>query len=380
MREKSRGGLWKAKEAYLGRRTRGEERIPVQSPNGEHLGVSGGEEPTGLAPGGWKQEETQICIDALPDFLEPIFRGVHEHTGLHAMVILGGPMPKYSGELWTVNFAVGRTRAAAPIPCTLWKKDRFNQQVVKFMMDYLATAFDETDCDAAAVRDSKLDGASPDDKEADFDDDLSLESSDDESDSGSSGEDEEEEEDARLTKKRKTVKKPACSVPKGTSPAPPPNDNHHASLDDLPYDQQRQRNMRQNKLEDGEGEEDCNRNSSQPSASASSACETAPRRASSAVEPLRAKHSGTVGGRLEGCGDAWAGGQEGSAGGGVDSCDVGGKDVEMPVAGGEEGSAGGGVDGAGGSVDRAEGGVDGREHDEVATAVCAAEANAGAPQ
>lgn len=44
------------------------------------------------------------CIDALPDFLEPIFRGVQEHTGLHAMVILGGPMPKYAGELRTVKY------------------------------------------------------------------------------------------------------------------------------------------------------------------------------------------------------------------------------------------------------------------------------------
>ncbi|KAJ7041281.1 hypothetical protein C8F04DRAFT_1080824 [Mycena alexandri] len=80
-------------------------------------------------------------MDALPDFLEPILRGIQEHTGLHAMVVFGGPMPKFDGELRTLSVACGRNRAAAPVHCTSWEKQRFNQHVIKFMTDYLATAF-----------------------------------------------------------------------------------------------------------------------------------------------------------------------------------------------------------------------------------------------
>jgi hypothetical protein len=41
------------------------------------------------------------CIDAAGDFLAPILRGLEECTGLHLLVLMGGPMPKYGGELRT---------------------------------------------------------------------------------------------------------------------------------------------------------------------------------------------------------------------------------------------------------------------------------------
>lgn len=43
------------------------------------------------------------CIDALPDFAGPILRGIQELTGLHAVLIFGGPMPKYDGALRTLQ-------------------------------------------------------------------------------------------------------------------------------------------------------------------------------------------------------------------------------------------------------------------------------------
>jgi hypothetical protein len=46
------------------------------------------------------------CIDALPDFLEPILRGVQECTGLHSMIIVSGPIPKFGGDLRTVQYVM----------------------------------------------------------------------------------------------------------------------------------------------------------------------------------------------------------------------------------------------------------------------------------
>jgi hypothetical protein len=44
------------------------------------------------------------CIDALGSFMTPILRGVQEYTGLHSVVLFGGPIPRYGGELRTVQY------------------------------------------------------------------------------------------------------------------------------------------------------------------------------------------------------------------------------------------------------------------------------------
>jgi hypothetical protein len=43
------------------------------------------------------------CIEAIPDFVAPILRGLEEHTGLHSVLIMGGPIPKYGGEIRTIQ-------------------------------------------------------------------------------------------------------------------------------------------------------------------------------------------------------------------------------------------------------------------------------------
>jgi hypothetical protein len=62
----------------------------------------------------------------------PIMKGVQEYTGLQGFVVLGGPMPKYNGEVGTLQYVltficiqgylltqqrsltVGRNQAAVP--------------------------------------------------------------------------------------------------------------------------------------------------------------------------------------------------------------------------------------------------------------------------
>lgn len=43
------------------------------------------------------------AISNIGPFLAPILRGIHERTGLHSVIILGGPMPKYGGDLRTIQ-------------------------------------------------------------------------------------------------------------------------------------------------------------------------------------------------------------------------------------------------------------------------------------
>ncbi|KAJ7144888.1 hypothetical protein C8R43DRAFT_1130311 [Mycena crocata] len=124
--------------------------------------------------------ERQRCIDALPDFMAPILRGIKEYTGLKSVFIAGGPMPKFSGELRTVHVAYGRNRTAARDHFPQWDRERFSRNVLKFFVEYLHTAYTATECTDAAL--TSLSQAAytikPDNSDLDSADDDSAEESD----------------------------------------------------------------------------------------------------------------------------------------------------------------------------------------------------------
>ncbi|KAF8216974.1 hypothetical protein K438DRAFT_1953855 [Mycena galopus ATCC 62051] len=93
----------------------------------------------------------QRCIKAIPDFVAPILRGLEEHTGLHSVLIMGSPIPKYSGEIRTIHVSNGVNRTAAAQHWPQWNKERFNKQVLVFMVEYLHTAYTATDCAATTL-------------------------------------------------------------------------------------------------------------------------------------------------------------------------------------------------------------------------------------
>ncbi|KAJ7659035.1 hypothetical protein DFH06DRAFT_1297247 [Mycena polygramma] len=72
------------KKAYRGRKS-GEERITLQSPNGECLRPLRGDEPTGLAAGGWKQEgkPNMIAEYRLPNLTTTNYLAYRERTASH---------------------------------------------------------------------------------------------------------------------------------------------------------------------------------------------------------------------------------------------------------------------------------------------------------
>ncbi|KAJ7883966.1 hypothetical protein B0H13DRAFT_2343915 [Mycena leptocephala] len=85
--------------------------------------------------------DRQKCIDALPEFIGPILRGIQEYTGLHTVLVCGGPVPKYGGDLRTLHVAYGRNKTAGAHTWPQWDKPRFTNDVLNFMTEYLQTAF-----------------------------------------------------------------------------------------------------------------------------------------------------------------------------------------------------------------------------------------------
>ncbi|KAK7012744.1 hypothetical protein R3P38DRAFT_3208578 [Favolaschia claudopus] len=96
-------------------------------------------------------EARQKCIDSASEFVAPILRGINAATGLHATLIMGGPIPEFGGELRTVHVSYGQNHTAAADHWPQWDKNRFSDQVLQFMIEYLGTAYTHDERAKAAL-------------------------------------------------------------------------------------------------------------------------------------------------------------------------------------------------------------------------------------
>ncbi|KAK7046226.1 hypothetical protein R3P38DRAFT_3257675 [Favolaschia claudopus] len=151
------------------------------------------------SPPSQSPEARQRCIENVPDFMGPILQGLHTHTGLHATLIMGGPMPEFGGEIRTLHVSYGRNLTTLGPHWPQWDKNRFGE-VTKFMTEYLHTAYTPQQCAQSALNTAPdLSGASytindaPDDNNSDSSSDSDS-SDTDSSDSDSDSESDQEEE------------------------------------------------------------------------------------------------------------------------------------------------------------------------------------------
>ncbi|KAK7000640.1 hypothetical protein R3P38DRAFT_3218926 [Favolaschia claudopus] len=136
-------------------------------------------------------EARQRCINGLSEFVAPILRGINGATGLHATLVVGGPIPEFGGELRTIHLSYGQNRTAAADHWPQWDKNRFSENVSQFMIEYLKTAYTSEDCARSALGQTvdldsaqyTIDGRTPEsDSDSDSDDSESDSDSDDETD------------------------------------------------------------------------------------------------------------------------------------------------------------------------------------------------------
>ncbi|KAK7020342.1 hypothetical protein R3P38DRAFT_2535224 [Favolaschia claudopus] len=149
-------------------------------------------------------EARQRCINGLSEFMAPILRGINTATGLHATLIMGGPIPEFSGELRTIHLSYGQNRTVAADHWPQWDKARFADNVSQFMLEYLNTAFTPEDCAKYALgQPADLDAAqyTIDGRDSDSESDSDSDDSDSESDASAASDDD------RPRKKRKISSK-----------------------------------------------------------------------------------------------------------------------------------------------------------------------------
>ncbi|KAJ7170431.1 hypothetical protein C8R43DRAFT_944944 [Mycena crocata] len=182
--------------------------------------------------------------------------------GMHATLIMGGPMPKYGGDIRTVDTSYGHNHVAIPTHWGQWDTPRFQHQVADFMIEFLQTAYSPEDCaDAALTAVSALSGAKYRIDEAK----QNQSDSDSNSEPSSSGSDSDSEGDRG---KKRQCRKNKGKSGKQAAAAPTPSDSDDedhgreqkkvrfttkttASTvpiyeDGLTYDQVRDHNMKQN--------------------------------------------------------------------------------------------------------------------------------------
>ncbi|KAK7020076.1 hypothetical protein R3P38DRAFT_2536029 [Favolaschia claudopus] len=161
------------------------------------------------SPPSQSPEARQRCIENVPDFMGPILQGLHTHTGLHATLIMGGPMPEFGGEIRTLHVSYGRNLTTLGPHWPQWDKMRFGE-VTKFMTEYLHTAYTPQQCAQSALnKAADLSGASYTINDgADDNSDSSTDSDSSDTDSSDSDSDSEsdQEEEKRVRKKRKANK------------------------------------------------------------------------------------------------------------------------------------------------------------------------------
>ncbi|KAJ7048939.1 hypothetical protein C8F01DRAFT_1266363 [Mycena amicta] len=83
------------------------------------------------------RQKAQNLIEPLMDQL---LRAVSDATGMHIFCVLGGPVPRYGGEIQTIQLSVGANHAPVPIPFPQWDAAHWDEVIKKFKA-YLETAF-----------------------------------------------------------------------------------------------------------------------------------------------------------------------------------------------------------------------------------------------
>ncbi|KAK6975114.1 hypothetical protein R3P38DRAFT_3238013 [Favolaschia claudopus] len=216
------------------------------------------------APPSQAPQARQRCIDGVADFMGPILQGLYTHTGMHATLIMGGPVPVFGGELRTLHVSYGRNLTVLGPHWPQWDKTRF-AEVTKCMTDYLHTAYTPQDCAKSALNGgadlSNANYTIPGDPDDESGSDSTSDSSSD-SDDSDSDTDTDDEEAARPPKKRKlssTTKKNGSAhlgaTPSQTSDHAAGGAHDNAANDNrpLPYlgyhisEEERQENIQRNK-------------------------------------------------------------------------------------------------------------------------------------
>ncbi|KAJ7056328.1 hypothetical protein C8F01DRAFT_1311106 [Mycena amicta] len=88
----------------------------------------------------------QKAQDLLEPLMDKLLRAISDATGMHLFLVMGGPVPRYGGEMRTIQLSVGANHAPVPVPFPQWDAAHWEREIVDKFKAYLETAFTPSEC------------------------------------------------------------------------------------------------------------------------------------------------------------------------------------------------------------------------------------------
>ncbi|KAJ7058849.1 hypothetical protein C8F01DRAFT_1085343 [Mycena amicta] len=90
------------------------------------------------------------------DLIEPLMRdylkAIADALGMHIFAVIGGPVPKFKGEIRTVKISIGTNHAPSPVSFPEWDKEHWEREINQKFISYLETVYTPAERRAAAVQ------------------------------------------------------------------------------------------------------------------------------------------------------------------------------------------------------------------------------------
>ncbi|KAJ7050764.1 hypothetical protein C8F01DRAFT_1263653 [Mycena amicta] len=101
----------------------------------------------------------QQAINNLEPLMRKLLTKVSEMTGLHLLVMAGGPIPNLRGDIRVMDYSFGENLAPMPRSFPQWDPEHFEEHAREKMKSYLRTAYTSADCEAASLPEDQCMGA-----------------------------------------------------------------------------------------------------------------------------------------------------------------------------------------------------------------------------
>ncbi|KAJ7058425.1 hypothetical protein C8F01DRAFT_1303984 [Mycena amicta] len=102
------------------------------------------------APPDTSPQARHDALSRLVGFIGPVLQEIHNVTGCHSTLLVGGPQPEFGGDISVRHISFGRNLTASAHHWAQWDKERF-KGVLAFFVEYLQTAYTPEDCTSAAL-------------------------------------------------------------------------------------------------------------------------------------------------------------------------------------------------------------------------------------
>ncbi|KAJ7059304.1 hypothetical protein C8F01DRAFT_1085129 [Mycena amicta] len=93
----------------------------------------------------------QMAYELIEPLMRDYLKAVADTLGMHIFAVIGGPVPKFGGDIRTVKISIGTNNAPSPVSFPEWDKEHWEREINQKFIAYLETAYTPAQRRAAAL-------------------------------------------------------------------------------------------------------------------------------------------------------------------------------------------------------------------------------------